>query len=64
MMTNPALAKIMLPFFVGTVAVFALLFLIRSTVGDNPVSLVLTLIAGVAVILVLLVGFNALKKRL
>ena len=63
-MTNPALSKILLPFFVGAVAVFALLFLIKSAVGDNIGNIALTLVVGVAVILALLIGFNALKNRL
>jgi hypothetical protein len=64
MMTNPALAKIMFPFFIGAVAVFALLFLVRSAVGDSILNLALALVVGVAVILVLLVGFGVLKKKL
>jgi hypothetical protein len=64
LMTNPAQAKIMFPFFFGATAVFALLFLVRSTVGDDPFNIMLALCAGVAAILASLIWFNVLKKKL
>jgi uncharacterized membrane protein HdeD (DUF308 family) len=63
-MMNPALAKIFLPWIIGAAAIFAILFMVRSAVGDDSTLQVLVLSAGVAAALALLVGFNALKKRL
>ncbi len=63
-MLNPAFAKYFLPWVVGCAAVFVILLGVRSGVGDDSAMQVVVLTVGVAVILAVLVGFNALKKRL
>jgi hypothetical protein len=64
MQSNPALSKLVLPWILGSVAVFAILCLIRLMVGDDMVPMAIALSAGVIIILVLMAGFNELKKRL
>ena len=63
-MFNPAFAKFFLPLLLGAVGIFGVLLLVRSAVGDDGNLQVLVMSVGVGVILVLLVAFGALKKKL
>jgi hypothetical protein len=49
---------------IGAVAVFGVLFLVFRAVGNDVVSMVLTLTGSVAAFLVLAIGWNTLKKKL
>ncbi len=49
---------------VGFVAVFAILFLVSRLLGNDLISIVLTLTGAVVAFLVLAVTWNTLKKKL
>ena len=63
-MFNPALSKFFLPWILGAILVFFVFYAANAIVGNDSTNQLLFLSICIAIVLALLVGFNALKKRL
>ena len=63
-MFNPAFAKFFLPWVLGAILVFFIIYATQAIVGEDPTNQLLLLSVCLAVVFAVLVGFNALKKKL